>query len=124
MSVPLSGWFSSAQDRPIAEQLRDGIRGLLIDTHYADRLENGRLRTYVGDPAELRRNARRDGVSPDAVDSALRLRERLGFSGKGERGMYLCHSFCEPGGTRLSEVLDDLHDFLVANPGDVVVVIN
>jgi hypothetical protein len=38
--------------------------------------------------------------------------------------MYLCHSFCELGGTRLEEALRDLHDFLVANPGEVVVVIN
>jgi hypothetical protein len=124
MSVPLPGWFASLQDRPIADQLRDGVRGLLIDSHYADRLENGRLRTFVGEPEELRANARRDGLSPGAVDSALRLRERLGFAGKGERGMYLCHSFCELGGTTLESVLDDLHDFLVANPGEVVVVVN
>jgi hypothetical protein len=38
--------------------------------------------------------------------------------------MYLCHSFCELGGTPLELVLDQLHDFLVANPGEVVVVIN
>jgi hypothetical protein len=110
--------------RAIAEQLRFGIRGLLIDTHYADRLDRGRLRTYVGDPEELRRQARQDGVSPSAVDSALRLRERLGFKGEGERGMYVCHSFCELGGTRLEDALGDLHDFLIANPGEVVVVIN
>ena len=124
MSVPLPGWFSSEQDASIAEQLRFGIRGLLIDTHYADRLENGRLRTDIGDPKEMRRQAQQDGVSPSAVDSALRLRERLGFSGKGERGMYLCHSFCELGGTKLEDALRDLHDFLIANPGEVVVVIN
>jgi hypothetical protein len=124
MSVPLRGWFSSEQDAPIAEQLRFGIRGLLIDTHYADRLDNGRLRTYVGDPRQLRAQAQRDGVSPSGVDAALRLRERLGFSGEGERGMYLCHSFCELGGTRLADALRDLHEFLIANPGEVVVVIN
>jgi hypothetical protein len=38
--------------------------------------------------------------------------------------MYLCHSFCELGATRLEPVLDDLRDFLVANPGAVVVVVN
>ena len=118
------GWYSSEQDRPIADQLRDGIRGLLIDTHYADRLPNGRLRTYFGSPEELRRSAKHDGVSQDAVDAALRIRDRLGFAGEGERGMYLCHSFCELGGTPLRPVLDDMHDFLVANPGEVVVVIN
>jgi hypothetical protein len=124
MSVPLPGWFSSEQDAPIAEQLRFGIRGLLIDTHYADRLPNGKLRTFVGDRKQLRAHAQQDGVSPSAVDSALRLRDRLGFEGKGERGMYLCHSFCELGGTRLDEALRDIHDFLIANPGEVIVVIN
>jgi hypothetical protein len=57
MSVPLPGWYSSAQDAPIPDQLHFGIRGLLIDTHYADRLDNGRLRTFVGDPAKLREQA-------------------------------------------------------------------
>ena len=38
--------------------------------------------------------------------------------------MYLCHSFCELGGTPLGDALRDIHDFLIANPGEVVVVIN
>ena len=38
--------------------------------------------------------------------------------------MYLCHTFCELGGTELGSVLEDLHDFLAANPGEVVVVVN
>ena len=37
MSAPLPGWFSAEQERPIGGQLEDGIRGLLLDTHYADR---------------------------------------------------------------------------------------
>jgi hypothetical protein len=124
MSVPLPGWFSAEHERPIARQLRDGIRGLLVDTHYGDLLGNGRVRTFFGSRAELRRRAEEDGVSREAVDAALRTRERAGFRGPGERGMYLCHSFCELGATPLGEVLDDLHDFLVANPDEVVVVIN
>jgi hypothetical protein len=124
MSVPLPGWFSIEQDAPIANQLRAGIRGLLIDTHYAERLPNGKLRTETGDTSRLREQARSDGVSSEAVDAALRIRDRLGFSGKGTRGIYLCHSFCELGGTPLDSVLGDIHDFLVANPGAVLVVIN
>jgi hypothetical protein len=124
MSAPEPGKFSSQQDRPIPDQLVDGVRGLLIDTHHADRLPNGRLRTYFGSREELRRRAAQDGVSADAVDAALRIRERLGFAGEGERGMYLCHTFCELGGTRLDSVLDGLRDFLVANPNEVLVVIN
>jgi len=38
--------------------------------------------------------------------------------------MYLCHSFCELGATRLDSVLADVRTFLVANPGAVIVVIN
>ena len=96
----------------------------MIDTHYGDLLPNGKVRTYFGSHAELEKRAQVDGVSPAAVDAALRIRERLGFSGEGKRGMYLCHSFCELGATRLDSVLDDLRAFLVANPGAVVVVIN
>jgi hypothetical protein len=124
MSVPLPGWYSSEQERPIADQLRDGIRGLLFDTHYADRLPNGRLRTDFGSHAELVRQAKQDGVSSEAVDAALRIRDRLGFAGKGTRGMYLCHTFCELGASSLHAVLDDIHDFLVAHPNEVLVVIN
>jgi hypothetical protein len=124
MSVPLPGWYSSEQERPIADQLREGIRGLLFDTHYADRLANGRLRTDFGSHEELVRQAKQDGVSSEAIDAALRIRDRLGFAGEGTRGMYLCHTFCELGASSLHAVLDDIHDFLVAHPNEVLVVIN
>ena len=124
MSVPLPGWFASLQERPIGDQLEDGIRGLLFDSHYADRLPNGRTRTYFANPEELRRSIQQDGVSEEAVQAALRLRARAGFRGEGERGMYLCHTFCELGATPLASVLDDIHGFLVTHPGEVLAVIN
>ena len=121
MSAPLPGWFSAAHDRPIAGQLAGGIRGLLIDTHYADLLPNGRLRTDLSgsDAAQTH-----DGVSRQDVEAALRIRARLGFAGEGERGLYLCHSFCEIGATPLAPVLADIREFLVANPGEVLVIVN
>ncbi len=120
MSAPLPGWYSSAQDAGIPQQLEDGIHALLIDTHYADRLSTGRLRTVLdeGGPQRV------DGVSPEAVAAATRIRARLGFSGSGTRGMYLCHSFCELGGTPLPEALDAIHAFLVTHPDEVLVVVN
>ena len=63
-------------------------------------------------------------MSPEALASALRLRARIGFRGEGKRGMYLCHSFCELGATPLADGLDDIHQFLVTHPGEVVVVVN
>lgn len=124
MSVPLRGWFASLQERPIGAQLEDGIRGLLFDTHYADRLANGRTRTYFASRDELRRAIDEDGVSARSVEAAERLRGRLGFRGPGDRGMYRCHTFCELGATPLADVLDDIHEFLVTHPADVLVVIN
>jgi len=124
MSVPLPGWYSAEQEHPMGRQLEDGIRGLLFDTHYGDRLASGRVRTYFGSRRQLDEAATQDGVSPAAVQSALRLRERIGFRGEGTRGMYLCHSFCELGFTPLAEGLDDIHRFLVTHPAEVVVIIN
>jgi hypothetical protein len=118
------GWFASQQDHPIAVQLDAGIRGLLIDTYYADRLRDGRLRTDVSSLTKFKSKAENEGVSPQAVKAALRIRDRLGFSGEGTRGMYLCHGFCELGGTPLGPVLDDIHDFLAANPDQVLTIIN
>ena len=123
MSVPLPGWFAAAHDRPIAGQLEGGIRGLLIDTHYADRLPNGRLRT------ELERRGRA-GADAGRRRPARRSTRRCGSAsgsasrGEGERGLYLCHSFCEIGATPLAPVLADIREFLVANPGEVLVVVN
>ncbi len=124
MSAPLPGWYSAEQERPIGGQLDDGIRGLLLDTHYGDRLASGRVRTYFGSAEERREVIGQDGVSPEAVASALRLRARIGFRGEGKRGMYLCHSFCELGATPLADGLDDIHQFLVTHPGEVVLVVN
>ncbi len=84
MAVPLPGWFAAEQDAPIADQLRDGVRGLLIDTHYGDKLPDGRVRTEIGSESKLRQlQEGEDGVSPQAVDAALRIRDRLVGSGRG-----------------------------------------
>ncbi|MDX6714172.1 MAG: hypothetical protein QOH30_730, partial [Baekduia sp.] len=117
-------WYASLQDKPIPGQLADGIRGLLFDTHYGDRLADGRVRTVIESTADLKLVNDQDGVSPAALQAAKRLRERLGFRGEGERSIYLCHSFCELGATLLSTTLDELHDFLVTHPSEVVVIIN
>jgi uncharacterized membrane protein HdeD (DUF308 family) len=124
MSVPLPGWFSAEQDAPIADQLNDGIRGLLLDTHYGDKLDNGKVRTDYESPQALRDALKQDGLSDQSIEAAMRLRDRAGFEGEGERGMYLCHSFCELGATPLPGVLDDVHDFLVTHPTEVVVMVN
>jgi hypothetical protein len=124
MSATADGWYASQQEKGIAGQLADGIRGLLIDTHYADKLANGRVRTYYASAADLSRAVKHDGLSTQTYRAALRLRERAGFKGSGTRGIYLCHTFCELGATPLADGLKAIHDFLVTHPGQVLVVIN
>jgi hypothetical protein len=124
MSVPLPGWFSAMQEAPIKTQLEDGVRALLIDTHYADKLPDGKVRTDLQPGETVERNAIVDGLGKDALSAALRLRERLGFRGKGKRGIFLCHTFCELGASPLVPVLEDVRDFLVAHPNEVLVIVN
>jgi hypothetical protein len=124
MSAPLKGWFSSEQDGSIGRQLEDGIRGLLLDTHYADDLGHGRVRTYLPDKRSLDLIKDQDGVSDQSFAAALRIRERIGFHGKGKRGIYLCHTLCELGATPLATGLRDVREFLVTHPNDVVVIVN
>jgi hypothetical protein len=119
MSIPARHWFAAEQDGTIAEQLDHGVRGLLIDTYYADELPNGRVRTVIPKGGSVE-----DAIGPTGRRAAERLRERAGFRGKGERGLWLCHTFCEVGATRLSEALDDVASFLVDHPNDVVVIVN
>jgi hypothetical protein len=124
MSVPLPGWFSAEQDAPIADQLNDGVRGLLIDTHYGDLLSNGRVRTAFVERSKPQQAVSEDGVSQETLDAGLRIRDRLVGTEKGERGLYLCHTLCELGATPLGDVLRDLRDFLVSHPDEFVVAVN
>ena len=124
MSVPLPGWFSAEQERPIGGQLEDGIRGLLLDTHYGDRLANGRVRTVLRQRGgAARRSAgrreRRQASTPrcgSAPGSASAARASAGCTS--------ATRFCELGATPLADGLDDIHDFLVTHPGEVVVIVN
>jgi hypothetical protein len=120
-SVTIPTFLFGQQDGTIADQLDFGIRGLLIDTYYGDKVDGG-VRT---DLASLpKRAAAERELGAPAVNAALRLRSRLERRGKGRRGIYLCHGFCEIGAVSLSSALTELRSFLVANPGAVVVVIN
>ncbi|MFZ0387550.1 MAG: hypothetical protein WAL22_17945 [Solirubrobacteraceae bacterium] len=120
-SVTIPTFLFGQQDGTIADQLDFGIRGLLIDTYYGDKVDGG-VRTDL-ESLPKRAAAERELGAP-AVNAALRLRSRLERRGKGRRGIYLCHGFCEIGAVSLSSALTNLRSFLISNPGAVVVVIN
>jgi hypothetical protein len=120
-SVTIPTWNFGQQDGTIADQLRDGVRGLLIDTYYGEST-GGRVRT---DLASLPKRATAvQEIGEPAVKAAERLRARIGPAGSGKRGIYLCHGFCELGAVPLDSALADIRAALVANPDAVVMIIN
>ncbi len=75
-------------------------------------LDSGERRTYE---AEL---------GSDALDAALRIRDRIVNSpASGPRAVYLCHRFCELGALPIVDALRQVRDFLAANPDEVVVMV-
>jgi hypothetical protein len=117
------GWLIANQRRDVARQLRDGIRLFLIDPHWGVEDEQGRVRTDF--EAEGRdRNRVAKNLPPNVLAAAERLTGSLGLREQegGERELFLCHTTCELGATRMSEVLDEIRGFLDRNRGEVLVI--
>ena len=115
----LPGWMFPNQSAGIPRQLEDGIRAFLIDLHYG---------TPYGDKVKTELDNEQNAmakyesaVGKEGMDAALRIRDRLVGEKKGERDVYLCHGFCELGATRLVPVLREVREFLVRNPGEVLI---
>ncbi len=92
MSAASLGWRLPNQPVPIRAQLKDGVRGLLIDTHYG----------------ELRES---DGTVVTDDDRVKNV---------GPRDVYLCHEFCELGASLLVPQLKKIASFLKAHRHNVL----
>jgi hypothetical protein len=113
------GWLFAGHEKGIREQLEDGVHSLLIDTHYG-------VQTKEGVATELQRGSKsrakiEDEVGSQFVDTAKRLRRRIGYRGGGKPKVYLCHAYCEMGATDFEESLTWIRDFVVENPGEVLI---
>src|SRR5439155_16156550 len=62
-------------------------------------------------------------IGPEATAAAVRIRDRLVGGKDGDRGIYLCHGFCELGAYEIGPTLRAIREFLVQHPGEVVIVI-
>ncbi|MGO9751466.1 MAG: hypothetical protein ACLP8S_04630 [Solirubrobacteraceae bacterium] len=120
-SVTIPTFLFGQQDGTIADQLQDGVRGLLIDTYYGSAFPRG-VRTDLERLPKAEIAVRELGAP--AVEAALRIRARLGSEGEGKPGIFLCHGFCEIGAVSFASALADLRFFLVSHPDAVVIVIN
>lgn len=91
MSAASLGFQIPNQPVGIPDQLKDGIRGFLIDTHYGRRQKDGMV------------------VTDDD-----------GKATGGRRDLYLCHVVCQIGNSKLVPVLRSMRDFLHRHPANVL----
>ena len=59
-------------------------------------------------------------LGPEVVAAAVRIADSIAGVPEGPEARYLCHGLCETGSTPFLETLDELRDWLVANPDEVV----
>lgn len=121
-----AGWFLPNQRYGIEQQLDDGIRGLLIDTHYGIRRDDGRGFAQVITDLEKEGKTRGEVVAElgeEAVQKAEDLIGRLAFDGApGEPELFLCHVLCELGATPLDDALTGIEAWLASHPDEFLVI--
>jgi hypothetical protein len=120
MSSPRDGFLLANQDSGIPAQLRGGIRGLLIDMHLGVRTPRG-VYTVLKEGGKSREKIEQ-AIGPAATQTALRLRAQIGYRGGGDEQVYLCHGFCELGAIDAVTALTQIRDWLLVNPGGVLVI--
>ena len=115
------GWLIPNQDRAIGAQLQDGIRLFKISTHYGVATASGRVYTDIaGEGQRLNRVAAK--LSPIARLALQRFSRSLsGAARQGTREIWLCHTLCELGATRMVDFLAVIHRFLQLNPDQVII---
>jgi hypothetical protein len=115
----VTGWMFPNQNAGIEQQLQDGIRAFLIDAHYGVPVGD-KVKTELED--EKAAMAKYEAaLGKEGMAAVLRIRDRMAGEKEGERDVYMCHGFCELGALKLVPVLRDVRDFLVANPGEVLI---
>jgi hypothetical protein len=117
-AAEVDGWMFPNQERGSVSLLGHGIRALLFDVHYGTPI-GGRVKTDIQDERASRATFEK-AIGREAVDAAMRIRDRLTGPPTGPRAPYLCHGFCELGAVPLATMLAGVRDFLVRNPGEVL----
>ena len=119
------GWFSAAHTLSIRDQLRAGVRGLLIDAHYGLQAGNA-VRTDLSERSERAGDKDRElylqTLGPEGLAAIQRIRDRV-LPGEGKPGVFLCHRFCELGATEITGALREVREFLVERPDEVLIIV-
>jgi len=114
-------WMFPNQNKGIPKQLEDGVRGFLIDAHYGMPVGD-KIKTEM-DSEKVSMAKYEEALGKEGVAAAMRIRERLVGGDVKQRGVYMAHGLCELGATSLVETLGKMRDFLVKNPGEIIIII-
>lgn len=117
----IAGWMFPNQEKGIETQLRDGIRGFLVDVHYGVPMAEHVKTVLEDETANMK--VYEDALGKEAVDAALRIRARLEGEPTGPQQVYLAHGFCELGARPFVDALEGMREFLVENPGEIVFIV-
>jgi len=117
----IADWMFPNQQKGIRAQLENGIRGFLIDVHYGVPVGD-RIKTILDDEVKSREKYE-EAMGKEAVEAAMRMRDRMVGKETGKQDVYLAHGFCELGATRFVDEMEQVYEFLVMNPGEVIVII-
>ena len=120
-AASIADWYMPNQERDLGAQLRDGIRALLVDVTFGTPAGE-KVQTVLGDEAATRKTYEAV-VGKEGVAAALRIRDRLVPAADAKPDLYMCHGFCELGSVRFADGLAVVRDFLVGNPGEVLLMI-
>jgi hypothetical protein len=116
----IAGWMFPNQNKGIPKQLEDGVRGFLIDAHYG--VPVGEHVKTIMDNEKSAMATYEKALGKEGMAAALRIRDRLVGGDEKQRAVYMAHGFCELGATPLIETLGQIRDFLVANPGEILII--
>ena len=121
------GWFLPNQRYGITRQLDDGIRALLIDTHYGIRRGSGRGFGEVITDLD-RENKTRQEVEAELGAATVKRAEDLvgrlafGDAPEGDVQPFLCHVLCELGATDLDDALAAIKTWMDGHPDEFLVI--
>ena len=119
-AADVPGWALANQRRSVPRQLDDGIRLFLLDPHYGRKARSGRVLTDFGAEGRDRNKVARE-LDPPALAAARRLGPSVARGKLGPRDVWLCHTLCELGATRMTDTLASMRQFLDREPGNVLV---
>jgi hypothetical protein len=120
-AADVPGWMFPNQEVGMAGQLGHGIRGLLFDVHNGVPVQ-GRVKTVLEDEPGSKAKFEQV-IGAEGIAAAMRIRDRLVGPPEGPKAAYLCHGFCELGAQPLVAGLREIREFLVENPGEVLLIV-